>query len=337
MNDSNDTEVTEYTLDEWYDYFGVTFEMDIAYVYALTPTSLASFGFNCLTFAILLDKKFNLSIIYSYLRLYIFNSLIISFILTTTFVSNTYRIFSFTNTFGSITYGVYVFTPILTVLYFYSNLLEICIIMERTEKYLPTQYRLIKNSYFNKVCLGLFIFSVVLNIPTFISCYTAVENVHVADNSTRSIYFWGISDFSASVYGKVITFVIFFIRDFFFLFLKLVLNVISVFLIHKYLAKLNDSSKLNIIGLSKIKVKKPYLSNTDKSLTKMVITATILSIVENTFFALANGYYLIVIDKVSGYLILASYMAVALKHGSNFFVFLAFNQSFRTTFMVRFC
>jgi hypothetical protein len=177
MNNTPNETHLEYTLDEWYDYFGVTFEMDVTYVYVLTPMSLASIVLNMLTFIVLLNKKFNLSVIFSYFRLYVFNSLIISILLTTTFISNTYRIFSFTNTFGSITYGIYVFTPILTVLYFYSNLLEICIILERTEKYLPPKYRHIKNLNFNKVCLGLFVFSIVLNIPIYINCYTAVESV----------------------------------------------------------------------------------------------------------------------------------------------------------------
>ena len=137
INNTNKTDENAYSLDDWYEMFGVTFEMDIGYVYVLVPISLCSFGLNLLAFIVLLNKKFNLSVVYSYFRLYMFNSIIISLILVTTFISNSYRIFSFTNTYESITYGIYVFTPILTVLYFYGNLLEIFIIIERTEKYLP--------------------------------------------------------------------------------------------------------------------------------------------------------------------------------------------------------
>ena len=111
--------------------------------------------------------KSNVGRIFGYFQLYIFNSIIISLILVTTFISNSYRIFSFTNTYESITYGIYVFTPILTVLYFYGNLLDILIIIERTEKYLPAKYRYSKRLEFNKICLTSFIFSILLNFPTF--------------------------------------------------------------------------------------------------------------------------------------------------------------------------
>ena len=167
MNNTNDTDEVSYSLDDWYKIYGVTFGMDIGYVYVLVPVSLIAFGLNILTFIILLNKKFNLSIVYSYFRLYIFNSIIISLVLVTTFISNSYRIFSFTNTYESITYGIYVFTPILTVLYFYGNLLDILIIIERTEKYLPAKYRYSKRLEFNKICLTSFIFSILLNFPTF--------------------------------------------------------------------------------------------------------------------------------------------------------------------------
>ena len=69
MNESSNlSEITEYTLDDWYNYLGAPFEMDISYVYVLTPISVLSSGFNFLTFIVILNKDFNLSVIYSYLR-----------------------------------------------------------------------------------------------------------------------------------------------------------------------------------------------------------------------------------------------------------------------------
>lgn len=70
MNDSlNQTQTSELTLNEWYDFFGFTFEMDITYIYVITPISVLASFFNLLTFIVLLNKEFNLSVIYSYLRL----------------------------------------------------------------------------------------------------------------------------------------------------------------------------------------------------------------------------------------------------------------------------
>ena len=119
----------------------------------------------------------------------------------------------------------------------------------------------------------------------------------------------------------------FFVRDFLFLAIKIVLNILSVHAIRKYLGKLNAVGDVELAA-----GKKAYISQTDKNLTKMVIIAVVFSIIENLFFAIANGYYINVIDQVSCYLILVSYLAVALKHGLNFFIFYWYNNSFRTVF-----
>ena len=148
------------------------------------------------------------------------------------------------------------------------------------------------------------------------------------NSSTHLIFYWGISEFSASVYGKILTYLVFFIRDFLFLGIKVILNLVSVYAIRQHLKKVNECHSLNISVVTVICKKKSYVNETEKSLTKMVIVATLFSIMENIFFAVANGYYLIAINKTSGYLILVSYVAVALKHGSNFFLFICFNRSF---------
>ena len=149
-------------------------------------------------------------------------------------------------------------------------------------------------------------------------------SVKLPNNTTHLIYYWGISEFTASQYGKAITFVVYFVRDFLFLALKIVLNILSVHAIRKYL------NKINVDGDGQFK--KTYISQTDRSLTKMVIITIVFSIIENFFYAIANGYYLIVIDQLSCYLVLVSYLVEALKHGLNFFIFFMYNNSFRNVF-----
>ena len=184
---------------------------------------------------------------------------------------------------------------------------------------------------FNKICITSFIFSLLLNFPTFFNWYTSAENVKLLDSSTHLIYYWAISDFSSSIYGKVITFIVFFIRDFFFLMIKINLNIMSVILIRKHLTKVSVS---NMIG--DVISKKPYITKTDRALTKMVIIGTLLSILENIFFTIANGYYLFKIDELSGLFTIVSYLSIALKHGSNFILFFLFNHSFRSQLKKKF-
>ena len=151
------------------------------------------------------------------------------------------------------------------------------------------------------------------------------------DSSRYLIYYWAISEFSSSLYGKVITFIIFFIRDFLCLAIKITLNIISVIIIRKHLAKVEVCNiKFQNKIIEPYVYFKPYITRTDGSLTKMVINGTLLSIFENIFFTIANGYYLFMIDELSGYFTIISYLSIGLKHGSNFFLFLLYNNSFRT-------
>ena len=221
--------------------------------------------------------------------------------------------------------------PIQPFNHFYSNLLDIFIIIERTEKYLPSRYRYFKKFEFNKICFGSFVFSLVLNSPTFINWYTAVDRVELGRNTTFEIFYWGATEFSASIYGKVITFTVYFIRDLLFLGIKIGFNIFSVSLIRKYLAAKRIKPE------SGIKAIKSYITKTDRYLTKMVIVATVLSIIENIFFAFANAYYLFEISVTSGYLILFSYVTMSLKHGSNFLIFYLFNNSFKLEFKKSCC
>jgi hypothetical protein len=328
----NSSDEQEFTLDYWYSYYGVTIELDILYMYILTTFSLVSFIFNLIVFKVLLKNKFNLSVIYSYFRLYIFNSLLISILLVFTFVGNTYRTFKFTNTYLSLAFAIYVNTPLLSTLYFYSTLLEIIIIIERSERFIQKKYRYLKKFSFNNVCLVTFLFSVILNFPTFLSYYPACSDVQLDDNSTFTVYYWGLSEYSASLFGTILTFTVYFIRDFLFLVLKITLNVYSVYLIRKYLNKIRVLSIIDLNMANSFQYNQNYLTKTDKNLIRMVIIMCIISILENILYGLAFAYYSTAYDIPSVFVSCISLIILAVKHGSNFFVFFLYNNLFRIEF-----
>ena len=332
MNNTTNTSELGSNLDYWFSYFGVTFELDVLYMYILTIFSLLSFCLNSLVFKVLLKLKFNLSIIYSYFRLYIFNSLIISILLMTTFIGNTYRTFRFTSTYLALAFAIYGNTPLLSTFYFYSTLLEIVIIIERTEKFIRPKYRCLRKFSFNKICIGTFLFSLVLNFPTFFNYHPDFSDVQLEDSSTFRIYYWALSDYSNSLLGTILSFTIYIIRDFLFLVLKIALNVYSVYLIKKYLAK---KKKVPVSGINVVEenhVNQDYITKTDRNLIHMVIIMSIISIFENIFYGVAYAYYSTAYDIPSVYVSCISYIILAVKHGSNFFVFFFFNNLFRIEF-----
>lgn len=332
-NTTNSSELLNFTLDYWFSYFGVTFELDVLYMYILTIFSLLSIFLNSLVFKVILKIKFNLSIIYSYFRLYIFNSLIISILLMTTFIGNTYRTFKFTNTYLALAFAIYGNTPLLSTFYFYSTLLEIIIILERTERFIAPKYRYLRKFNFNNICMATFLFSFVLNFPTFFNYHPGFSDVQLNDSLTFRIYYWALSDYSNSLFGSILSFTIYFIRDFMFLVLKIALNVYSVYLIKKYLAKIRPVPVFSISVVEEIShFNQDYITKTDRNLINMVIIMCIISIFENIFYGVAYAYYSTAYDIPSVYVSCISLIILAVKHGSNFFVFFFFNNLFRIEF-----
>ena len=324
-----------HTLDDWYRYYGTTRLVDILYMYALTPLSALSFIFNSLTLVVLLKSPFNKSPIFSYLRIYIANSVILSALMITVFVSNTYRIFSFTNTYGAIAYGAYFHTPVTSIFYFYGTLVEIFISLERSLKFLPARFRLNAVTKFKTVCFSGFVFSLVLNLPVFFIYYPQWSDVELETNTTFRINYWALTDFQVSLYGKVLNFVVNFVRDVLFLVFKIGLNIVSVYIVRRYLGKIKLSVtsvtlKLNM-ETSQV-TNKDYVNKTDRNLTLMAIVMSVLSIFENIFYAVVYTYYAISPNEVSYGLFFLSYFSIAFKNCLNFFVLFRLNNMFRIEF-----
>jgi hypothetical protein len=305
-----------------------------------------AFLLNSISFYILSKPDFSLSIYYSYLKLYILNSIIICVLLITAFTCNTYRIFEFTNSFEALAYGAYFHTPVVSIFYFYSTLLEICIALERSLKFFPAKYRFKKINNFNNVCMLMFFFSAVINIPFgFIYC-PALAEVPVG-NKILNLYYWGLTDFSLSVHGKVITYLVYFVRDILFLLVKIIINVYSVYVVRQYLTKItigtfavsSGAGSYNSdenVEINRSISKKGYLTQTDRNLTYLSIWMCLLSVLENMFYAFAYTYFSVIQNEASLTVFFFSYFTLALKHVSNIFVLYFYNNSFKVEFRKKF-
>ena len=334
-------------LEYWLRIYGSTWLMDGLYFYLLTPISLVSVIFNLLTYLILKRSSFGSGVIFNYLRAYTINSALLSVLLTTTFICTTYRIFEFTNTYGAYFFGSYFHSPFLSIFYFNGNLLELCIIMERI--IILNKIKHVKNVLqFKYFKLILFLSSVVINLSVFFLNYPGYDEVELENHKKFRIYYWTVTEFSASTAGRVISYVTYFFRDILSLVVKIVLNIFSVYLIRKYFNKIKQDKMVNlpesVISSSKltndtylnnqfsITNAKSYLSEVDRNLTYIAIVVCVLSSLENVFFITSYVYVVICFDETSFILWFFSYFSIAIKHFSNFIVLFLFNNLFREEF-----
>ena len=325
-------------LENYISIYGSTYLVDILYMYVLTPISVIAFFLNILAYIIFSKNQFSNGVIFGYLRLYVLNNSVLSLLLITTFVNCTYRIFDFTNTYEAIFYGTYFMSPLISILYFTASLLEICIVIERSCNFSQGlfNFQLIKNIRLTTIVI--YLVSSIVNIPVFFSNYPEYIDIPLS-NSTFRLYYWGVTQYSLSLFGTILTYSIYFIRDIIVLIIKIILNIISVYLVKKYLFKIkNDVSIIESNAENQIsKSKKKYISVTDRNLTYMAILMCIMSTFENFFFAGSYIYYTISINEISTTIIFFSYFILAMKNCLNFLAFFLFNKSFNSELKKSLC
>ena len=163
MNSSNEA---YFSLDYWFNAFGFPQNIDIISTYIVLPTGLISFALNLLTFMVLRKELFFRS-----MRVYFINGAILSIICSTVFILLAQRMFSFPNTYGAILYTIYFFSTLQPMLFLFSRFLQIFIVFERSMYFLPQRFRKMQNINFNRLILFLFLFCVILHIPTFFFSY----------------------------------------------------------------------------------------------------------------------------------------------------------------------
>ena len=322
--------------------YGTTWTVYAGSLYGLLPICLLGSIMNIATYFVLWRKPFQSSTIFKYLRLNVLNSLILCLLLMTRFIISVYK-FDFTNSYIISIYGNFIFGPFLSILYLNGNLLDILIIIERIIKVHPISSikRMIKMKYF---WVFLLILSLFINIPSFFLTKPAYVDIMLNNSTLVRNHFTRETEFSVTTFGKILTYLMFFIRDFITLVVKIWLNVVSIVLIKKYLSKigLNSKTKVDIKDSATstsnpVSTKKAYMTTVDKNLTYIAIVMSVFSSFENLFFIASYAYLAFSINLASWTLYFFSNFIVAIKHISNLFILYLFNNLFREEFRKVFC
>ena len=324
-----------FSLDSLLKLFGSSWTLDVLIVYINTPVCLFGIFSNIVCYFILRKKAFHSALIFKYLRINVLNSIFVSIVLSTSLLG-TYRIFSFTNTYASFFYSAYFYGFLLPMSYLYGNLLDICTILERIAFSTKTSLlvKFIKEKY---VPLLLLAISVIINLPMLFVCYPTFADFPLNDGSMYRIHFWGQTEFQTSLYGKIILYLVYFIRDIATLLSKIILNFISVWIMRRYFKKLNNNG---IIAYSlrdeRVDSTKKLAQETknkiERNLTYISIIMSIFSSMENIFNLVSLVYIIFFYNETAFYLFFLAHLSIALKHSTNVFVLYFFNHSFKVEF-----
>ena len=301
---------------------GTTWFVYAGTLYGITPSSIIGAIMNLVAYFILCKKSFQNSVFFKYLRLNAFNSLIVCLILMTRFTTTIYK-FDFTNTYAATFYNNYFYSPVLSIFYFYGNLLDIIIILERILNVHPIENlkKIVNSNYFWLIS---FIFSIILSIPYFWGGYPCYINIILNNSTLISNYFSKPTDFSQSTFGQVFAFALFFIRDVLTLVIKLVLNLVSVILMRNYLKK----RKTRIANLKANDPQTSHITKVNRELTYIAIVMCVLSSLENISFIVSYAYLILSLDQFSRILYFLSNFVILIKHSSNLIIYF-YNNLFK--------
>ena len=177
-------------------------------------------------------------------------------------------------------------------------------------------------------------------MSNFLITAPAYVDLNINNKTFIRSYFTKQTDFSVSTYGKIISYVIFFLRDCLTLVIKIYLNIVSVVLIKKYFYKLsvNSTSKLDrkdsITAPNQVYIttQKTYMTKVDRNLTFIAITMSVLSSFENLFFIVTYMYSAFGLNQIGWTLYFFSNFIVAIKHSSNLIILYLFNDVFKEEF-----
>jgi hypothetical protein len=261
---------------------------------------------------------------------YTINSSIICLFLSTTFLGITYRFFEFTSAYGVYIYGLYVYIPFYNGFYLFNSFIDVFISLERLSIFMP-KFKKLNKIPWRKGCIIMFLASMIINFPIFFIFDKAKFSLEINNIEVYKIWSFILSKFALSLKGKVTQFLIYLIRDILTLGLEIILNVLTIVLMKKHF-KIKKNVMPSLLENDESSTIQKNISKAEKNLVRMVVIMCLLSILQHIFFITSTTYFSLYQNKTTMYLSYASYQITSIKHSSNFFIFVSFNNLFRHAF-----
>ena len=360
MNFTNDTfEIDLYlTKNEWFDQIGSTLTKEIMCLFITTPVSVLGFIFNIVAYAILSKKIFDKIDFYSYMRMYTLNSIVVNFLSAFLFTANSNHFFDFSYASPIPSYYLsYVYIPMINLCMFFTILIEIVISIERINSLNRFSHFLLKFKEITKhkprnVGVCILVGCAVINVQYFFNEEPTHADLSLNSTTILRMHYIETSYFSLSLFGTILNFCTYFIRDVVLLIIQCILAIISIYLIKKYFKKKKNMitnpsvsttnretvySEVSSLSASRIsnRVQSNVLliyeniAKADRNMTIMIVIMGLLSVLEHclfiTFVVLLNFFR----SDTAYLLVMFGDLFISFKHFLNFFLLYLFNRLFR--------
>lgn len=333
---------TDYILNEMYlEKIGSTLTIDSLYLFLLTPVSLIGLvlNLNCLNL-IFKDNKHKIAI-YKYLKVYTLNSIVLCFFFGFSALTRSPRYFDILNQNIVAFYRCKVMAFVITLFYFYGNMLNILIMFERLSNF---NFKLKKYSDYRPyhVSLLLLIFCTIVCLPIYFAYspreQSELEQIKRDPLKLSSFFFCARLPFFGSLIGRIIIYLTFSIVNIIALVIEIILSIISFYYLLKYLNDKNRTLNPNyLVHIIKISIRSnnasvdtiKNLTLINRKLTILTIWLALMSIVCYTTTSWAN--FIFVQDKNDYFFHITTfvfYFVISLKHSLNFaFVYFSTNHN----------
>ena len=319
MNSSNET---FYPLDYWLSLYGFPYISDIIYAYIITPVWFLSFILSIFSLFILFKTQFFASNFFNYMRLYVANCLVLSFMSLTSILAITRRFFSIANTYEATIFSIYVFLTSVNILILFSSCIEICLVVERILYLLPRGFKKIKLVNFKTFFSILFIFCVLINITGVFLFEPAFADIQLDEKTTFRLWYVALTNFSYTLNGQVLNFVGYFFRDVLPMTLKIILNALSIYLVGKYVRNKRRLRTATTTVNSE-------LVSFDRKQTYIALVMSIFSLFEHILYIISYVLYFVSYYELSNFLYNFAFLLIYIKHFLIFFILFIFNNLFR--------
>ena len=315
--------------DNFYVQMGSTWILDSIYLIVIIPLGVIGLISNIFNFYVIFRINVNIST-YKYLKVYCLNSSLIGFISIFTLYGNfTIRFTGIKTDLFARIYRCFIVNYVATSLYFYGNMLDIVIVIDRLSIFVNFFKKLSKINPLN-ISIFLAIICFTINLPTFFRFRLKSDEEILYDfteSSINSSYLafgicgsWYLHDNIIIVGLNIIG------RDLLTLCLEIIFSILSVI----YFIRFKESRKS--IKIQSVKDKKMTDKADDNRLSAMTRFLLIISLITHIAACIAFFFFFTLERLTLHYFIMIANLSIVIKHSINFFIFYHFNKNFKSIF-----
>lgn len=307
---------------------------DLLYLCLILPLAIFGTIFNLTSLIIFSRKSFSEITLFKYLKCYAFISFLISFTQIFYFYFSPNILFDLALSYPGRVYRCYVANTVIEFLFFYGNVLDIFINIERALNF-TNKYASFKSISSYVVCLGALLVCVLVNLPNDMAAeITPTEMLHTKPVICQ------VSSYVMNWYGKMLLIVSYVIQGPVVFILVMLTNYLSFKSYQKFMIRKTHTVHSSLPPQMRPvtaaeKKRKEKLEKTDMKLLFMTFYLAIFSILIH-FIQFSSQILMVFFSSTNrtivGWSVFLYSFITAFKHFSCIFFYYYFNRNFRRSF-----